>query len=277
MKYSNGKPLDKSFGVLYDNYDKPIYVGLLINGKVEEGKNILKYDDNNNIDKREINFFKFNGNKSLYKNYICNELNIINDFINILNTLKYPVNVFSRTIFVSCYGVPGTTNLIRRLVDNEYYDYSPPQCSIDWKRMTYEYNNNGFKMEIFDTPSQPKFRSNNVDFSTKSGIGILIFIFNLLLEPEGLDESLINEIRTKINPKEKKLFYLVGNKCDNYDNDCDFCRDILFDHREKAKMLIDRGIINKYFEVSGKTGEGIYELLNILKIDSVALANLNFD
>ena len=57
--------------------------------------------------------------------------------------------------------------------------------------------------------------------------------------------------------------YLVGNCCDVVYN-----KNIFLECRKKAKRLIDSGIINKYFEVSAKTGEGLYELLNILKIDS---------
>ena len=129
-------------------------------------------------------------------------------------------------------------------------------------------------MILFDTPSQQRFHPLiKQRFNNEKNTDIYIFIFDLLFETGGLDELYINEIITNCNSNEK-LFYLVGNKCDNYNIKCEKCNDILLYHREKAKMLIDKGIINKYFEVSGKTGEGLYELFNILKLDSIALVYL---
>ena len=64
------------------------------------------------------------------------------------------------------------------------------------------------------------------------------------------------------NGNSDKKIYLVGNKLDiGYDN--------LQKYRNKAKKLIDRGLINRYFEISAKTNEGINELFNILKKDSI--------
>ena len=42
-------------------------------------------------------------------------------------------------------------------------------------------------------------------------------------------------------------------------------------YRKEAKKLIDKGIINKYFEVSAKTNEGIDIFLKHLKIDSTIM------
>ena len=42
-------------------------------------------------------------------------------------------------------------------------------------------------------------------------------------------------------------------------------------YRLQAKKLIDRGKINKYFELSAKTGEGIYLFQKHLIIDSTIM------
>ena len=56
------------------------------------------------------------------------------------------------------------------------------------------------------------------------------------------------------------MIYLVGNKLD-------ITLEYLEEYREKAKLLIDSGEIDKYFEVSARSGEGIEQFANIFKID----------
>ena len=65
------------------------------------------------------------------------------------------------------------------------------------------------------------------------------------------------------------LIYLLGNKLDIvYKIYLEF-------YRENAKLYIDTGKINKYFELSAKSGEGFREFFNILKIDAAIFMNSN--
>jgi len=260
MKYRNGKPLSKCFGVLYDINDKLIYAGLLINGIPEEVKDIIIYDEKNNIlYKRDIIYFEFNGNKMLYKNYICNEQKII---IDIINTLKINEISFLIKVFFVSYCSPGKTALITRLVENRWDDSFIPMINgIKDTPFVFEYNKIKFKLNLSEIGWHGYY---DTKYFLKGFIwGEVIIIFTFDLSNDDLDELYLNEIIANVNSFEK-IVYLVGNQCDNIK-----CKNILFNNREKAKKLIERGIINKYFEVSAKTGEGIYELLNILKIDSI--------
>ena len=238
MKYSNGKALSKCMGVLYDNNDKPIYAGLLINGIAEEGKDIIIYDEINNIIyKKDIIFFKFNENKMLYKNYIYNEQKLV---IDIINTLDYEKDLRIKTCFAGV-GCSGITNVIRRLAGEVYEECSLATAGIDYCSILYEYNKIKVRILLYDSGSQYIFRP--LVKQNCRNADIIIFIFDLSYM-KLLDDSYINELRAILNSN-KKLIYLVGNQCDKYCN-------ILLNHREKAKEFINRGIINKYFEVSEK-------------------------
>ena len=67
MKYENGVILEKSYGILYDNNNKEIYIGLLILWKPKEGKKFIFYEDNGDI-KYEGDFsnYKYNGKDIIF-------------------------------------------------------------------------------------------------------------------------------------------------------------------------------------------------------------------
>ena len=64
------------------------------------------------------------------------------------------------------------------------------------------------------------------------------------------------------------MIYLVGNKLELTINTDNF--------RKKAKELISKKVIDKYFEVSAKTGEGIEILLKNIEIDSLIITATYF-
>ena len=96
-------------------------------------------------------------------------------------------------------------------------------------------------------------------------IDIIIVVFDLS-KPDSIDKNLFTEIKKQSKPKQS-LIYLVGNKLDIFNG-------YLKEYRKKALMLIDAGIIDKYFEVSAKTGEGFEEFSKILKIDAANYSQL---
>ena len=52
-------------------------------------------------------------------------------------------------------------------------------------------------------------------------------------------------------------------------------KNILSNSEKRAKILIDIGKIDKYFEISAKDGEGIEQLSKIMKIDAAVFRNSN--
>ena len=67
MKYEKGKALSKCYGILYDENDKEVYIGYLINGKPEYAKDITIYDDNDfKIYRGEFKSYLFEGKGTLY-------------------------------------------------------------------------------------------------------------------------------------------------------------------------------------------------------------------
>ena len=154
-------------------------------------------------------------------------------------------------------GLPGKTSLLIRLTENKFSHNILGTIGIDSRALDYEYQTDLYKMIIYDTSGGERFRS--ISYGYIKNADIVIIVFDLSKE-DSIDDSLLNTLEDYSNSKEK-LIYLVGNKLD---------KDSLYleDYREKSKNLIDAGKINKYFEVSAKTGEGIDNFSNTLKIDA---------
>ena len=91
---------------------------------------------------------------------------------------------------------------------------------------------------------------------------VIIYVFDLSKDDD-ISEEFINEIKKK-SGSINKIIYLVGNKLDITNKN-------IKKYRKQAKKLIDRGQINKYFELSAKSNEGIDLFLNHLKIDSAIM------
>ena len=120
----------------------------------------------------------------------------------------------------------------------------------------YQYNNNQYYMKLIDTSGTENIKS--ISFSNIIFSNIIIYLFDLSKDDD-ISEQFINGIKKKFD-LDKKVIYLVGNKLDITNKN-------IGKYRKQAKKLIDRGKINKYFEISAKTNEGIDIFLNHLKID----------
>ena len=69
MKYIYGCKAQKSYGILYDENNKEIYCGLLINGNPKEGKNITIYRySGDKLYKGDFSSYKYNGKGIYYDN-----------------------------------------------------------------------------------------------------------------------------------------------------------------------------------------------------------------
>ena len=166
----------------------------------------------------------------------------------------------TKALLLSSIPFDGKTCLLDRLVDNTFNENFLATIGIDYKILYYEYNKKKYQINIFDTAGQVRFRAGNDKYL--KNVDILLFLFDLSIK-NSIDIDYFNKVLGEIN-KKKLLIYLIGNKLD-------ITKKYLFNYRKQAKSLYDKGKIDKYFEVSSKTSEGIDELKNILKIDSASI------
>ena len=140
----------------------------------------------------------------------------------------------------------------------EFQEISPSTIGVDKIEYMYQYNNVDYKIIFWDTAGRERFRS--ITFNTCKNSKIILYLFNLS-KTNDIDEICIDEIRENILYTK---IYLIGNKLD-------LTRDNIGYYRKQAKILIDRGKIHKYFEVSAKTGERIDTLKKNIEMDSTMI------
>ena len=104
------------------------------------------------------------------------------------------------------------------------------------------------------------YYSRNINLSK-----IIIYVVDLN-EYKEIPEQFFKYMENNISKNEKKLIYVVGNKLD-------LGRDNVDKYRKYIKKLIDNEKVNKYFEVSVKTNEGIDILRKNIQIDSAIFLN----
>ena len=265
-------------GKYYSPENIEIYNGKIINEIPNNSNNIILYDDeeikiyegtinNYEYSKEGIEYSNSIKDMILYKGYFLNNYCIyVNSNLNFYQREKKKKIKLIKIIFVSD-GDCGKTSILQRIIENNFPNKNIPTLSLDFRLFSYEYNNNDYKLQIWDSSGKERYR--NILLSSIKGTHIFIFFIDLS-ENKEINVNLINWIKEKAIYDKKTLFYLVGNKLDIGRNNVD-------KYRKEAKILIDNGIINKYFEVSAKTGEGIEMLLKNLKIDAaVIIDNLTF-
>ena len=117
-------------------------------------------------------------------------------------------------------------------------------------------------MKLYDSTDCHNEGNKSITFHQIKFSKIIIYLFDLSRDDD-ISEEFINEIKKDKNFN-KNVIYLVGNKLDVSSNNIE-------KYRNLAKKLIDRGKINKYFELSAKSKEGIDFFLKHLQIDSAIL------
>ena len=113
-------------------------------------------------------------------------------------------------------------------------------------------------MKIRDTSGKERFSSIYYNYYNKTDIFIIVFDLSEGIKDINCLIGAIEHIKKKSN---EHLIYLLGNKLDLFDES------IIEESRRISNDLIKNNIIDKYFEVSAKTGEGIDNFFNTLKID----------
>ena len=172
------------------------------------------------------------------------------------------------SILISC-GFTGKTIILNILIGNKYNENFIATIGIDREILAYEYQKHLFKLTIFENPGQERFR--NLPKKYYRNVDIIIIVFDLS-EEDNFNKNLTLFDDIKKNSETKKhLIYLLGNKLDKAS------KELLEIYRQKSKVLIDTGKIDKYFEISAKTGEGINDFSKILKIDSAIFCSLKHE
>ena len=176
-------------------------------------------------------------------------------------------NSTSHAVLLSI-GYPGKTCILTRLFKNSYSENFLSTIGIDKEIMYYKYQNKYYKFTIWDTSGSERYWNQYKKYMKNTGI--FIIAIDLSIDIESNEES-IQKLLAEIKKDSKitHLIYLVGNKLDIADIE------LLEDYRKIAKLLIDKGKIDKYFEVSAKTGEGFNLFSKILKIDSALLGDFD--
>ena len=161
-------------------------------------------------------------------------------------------------LFISSRSVPGKTCLIYRIIENKFITNTSATIGNELQMYYYDYNKKQYKLKLYDSGGDERFRDLSLNLVKISNI--VVYLFDLT-EDDNIDEEFIDSIKEKDDKKEK-IIYLIGNKLDMIDE----CK--LEKYRLKAKNLIDRGRVHKYFELSAKSNEGIDFFLKFIKIDA---------
>ena len=113
------------------------------------------------------------------------------------------------------------------------------------------------KLAIWDTSWQEIFRALPHKYFKNSDV--IIIVFDLSISDIILDKSLFDVVKRDSETNEN-IIYLVGIQLD-------ITKGYIEEHRKQEKILLDSSLIDKYFEVSSKTGEGFEQFYKILRID----------
>ena len=154
-------------------------------------------------------------------------------------------NYLFKTVLVGDTGV-GKTSIAEKFVDNEFNNNFETTIGVDFKAKIVESNDLKFKIQIWDTAGQEKFRSITKTYYRCADAIIVIFD---LSNPDSFNlQGWINQIKIL---NENATIFLVGNKSD-------LNKEVT---TEKALELANSNNIN-YIECSAKTSQNINKLFD---------------
>ena len=158
------------------------------------------------------------------------------------------IEVFEyKIILVGDPGV-GKTSILTKFVTNEFQSVYSSTIGVDFKLKDIYVNNNCARLKIWDTCGQEKFRAiTRQYFKNSNGVFIVFDLTNkdtikrLNVWMKDINDNITNDF----------FVFLIGNKVDIKDRDISIS--------EEAKQFANNQKIN-YYEVSAKTGSGIYNV-----------------
>jgi len=201
---------------------------------------------------------KRNLNQTLnYNNKVNAGMDIINeeeDFIP-----KSQVDINNMEIFefkIILIGEPGVgkTSIMSKFVTNEFQSIYSATIGVEFKIKEIYVNNSCARLKIWDTCGQEKFRAiTRQYFKNSNGV----FIVFDLTKKETIKRLNVWLKDIKDNVDNDFFVFLIGNKLDIKNRDISIS--------EEAKQFASDKKIN-YYEVSAKTGSGIYNVFEKMAI-----------
>ena len=222
-----------------------------INELIEKYKNIYQLEISLKTKENFDNLINLL-NEILYKNKEFNP----NDLIKPQNPpiISNKLSTFSGIINIILLGnsTVGKTSFIRRFFTNSFYENTLITLGIDVEKTLIKFPNKYYKLEVWDTAGQEKFRTIPKKYYSK-GDGFFI-LFDLCNQESFIEvNKWIEDIREKIGNNEYKdiPIYLLGNKIDKNQRVVKRC---------DAEKFAEKNNV-KYEEISCKLGYNIYEVM----------------
>ena len=278
---------DKCVQGIYNNPDGiKIYEGEFQNGNPKESKNIIIYDnDGDKIYEGEIHNGLYEGEGIEYCPILKDRINYRGKFKNNLYELpdldlvenkdKTIINS-SRIVLFSHGDIPGKTCVIARLLGLDFFEGTLTTIGIDKRDIYYTNKNNQYKLIFWDTAGAERFISSSLKLAKSCFLALYLFDLN---DSKGISLDFIKEIKEM---NENIKIYIVGNKLDLFNKSQRLSKAYLEKNKNSIIDALKSNSVDKYFEVSAKTGEGIDKLMHSIKYDSlkfleVANANRNIE
>ena len=134
-----------------------------------------------------------------------------------IERLKGDIKTYDRSIKVILIGDSkvGKTNILNRLVNNEFNAKHIPSLSLEYYNHSIKINNYVIRMQIWDTAGQEKTNSIISNYYRSADVAIFVYSINNIKSYNSIQEwfkELINENANEDNNNVKKV--LLGNKLD---------------------------------------------------------------
>lgn len=164
-------------------------------------------------------------------------------------------------LFLGNIGV-GKTSIIKRYINNDYYNITCSTIGVDFFIKTIEKDNKIYKMHIWDAAGNEKFTPLLYSYYKESALAVLVYDIS---DTESFIEieNWINKYYT-INNINKSIL-IVGNKCDLIKK-----KHVSSEIGEQLAAKYN----TKYIEVSSKLNLNIDELFNKI-IENIDIINEN--
>lgn len=155
----------------------------------------------------------------------------------------------------------GKTCLIRRYIDRVFSDQYEVTVGFDYKNKKFHYKNHIINLQIFDTAGTENYQAIARNYYNMSFAALIVFDLCNKKFFGSLDYWISNYKEYRDSNK-IELIYLIGNKID-LDN-----RQI---QNKDISDLMEKQKIDKYYEVSAKTGENVDKLFKEIADDLINL------
>ena len=257
--------------LISNNSKKQMYKFLILSNKIDlySQRDVASYEINELIEKykntyqleislkTKENFDNLINllNEILYKNKEFNP----NDLIKPQNPpiISNKLSTFSGIINIILLGnsTVGKTSFIRRFFTNSFYENTLITLGIDVEKTLIKFPNKYYKLEVWDTAGQEKFRTIPKKYYSK-GDGFFI-LFDLCNQESFIEvNKWIEDIRETLGDNENNEYknipiYLLGNKIDKIKRVV---------KRSDAEQFAEKNKV-KYVEISCKLGFNIYEVM----------------